>query len=139
MNYINLCPVQSIDEQCSKWKRDRLNGTMLGLTSSQQPAPMVGMQSQPPDRDPSAQMSTFVQGLTQQFATAVQLIADTKVDVARKKHDAQRKEGYNKFHAALILGSSNIYDKRDIAPIWRKFQITKTDWKGNRDYLKDRM
>ena len=84
-------------------------------------------------------MNTFVQGLTQTIATAVQPIADAQADVARKKHDAQHKEGYNEFHVALILGYSNIYDERDIAPIWRKFQTTKTDWKGNRDYLKDRM
>ena len=40
---------------------------------------------------------------------------------------------------ALILGYSNIYHERDIALIRRKFQTTKSDWKGNRDYLKDRM
>ena len=59
--------------------------------------------------------------------------------VARKKQDAQRKEGYNDFHVAKILSYINIYDERDITLIWYKFQATRSDWKGNRDHLKDRM
>jgi len=136
-----LMPAQSVDEHCSKWKRDRLNGTMgiTGMTVNQQQVPVLPAQTQPPGRDPYAQMSTFVQGLTHQFATAVQPIADAQADVARKRQETQRKEGYTEFHVALILGYSNVYDEREIAPIWRKFQTSKTDWKGNRDYLKEQM
>ena len=56
-------------------------------------APMVGLRSQPQGVDPFTQVNTFIQGLTQTFATAVQPIADAQADVARKKQDAQRKEG----------------------------------------------
>ena len=34
LSNVNLCTVQSIDNQCPKWEHDRLNGT-LGLTISQ--------------------------------------------------------------------------------------------------------
>ena len=51
----------------------------------------------------------------------------------------QRKDGYDNFQVALLLGYSNIYYEQDITPIWRKCQITQSDWKGNRDYMKDRM
>ena len=94
---------------------------------------------QPLCPDLFAQMGNFVQGLTTQFATAVQPITDAQAEVAWKKHNVSRKEGHNKFHVALILGYSNIYDEQDIAPIWRKFQNKKLDWKGNRDCLKDYM
>ena len=74
-----------------------------------------------------------------QFVTVVQPIADAQAEVAQKNQDVHQKEGYDNFHVAKILGYSNIYDERDITPIWRKFQATRSDWKGNHDYLKDRM
>ena len=113
----------------------------MGMPSAQQITSIVGLPSQPPPPGNCTftQMGNFVHGLTTQFATAVQPIADAQAEVARKKQDAQQNEGCDDFHVAKILGYSNVYDERDITPIWRKFQATRSDWKGNRDYLKDRM
>ena len=90
LSSINLCPVQSVDAKCSKWKCDRLNGTM-GMPSAQQITSIVGLPSQPPPPGNCTftQMGNFVHGLTTQFATAVQPIADAQAEVARKKQDAQ--------------------------------------------------
>ena len=41
VSYMNLCPIQGIDDQFSKWKRDRLNGTMGGPITPRL-APMMG-------------------------------------------------------------------------------------------------
>ena len=38
-----------------------------------------------------------------------------------------------------MISNSNIYDEGNISRIWRDFQSTSSDWKEDRNYLKDCM
>ena len=63
----------------------------MGMPIVQQTTLSVGTPTQPPDPGhcPFIQMGNFVQGLTNQFATAVQPITDAQAGVVWKKQDAQ--------------------------------------------------